>query len=129
MDFDKLRKANHDRSMEWMGKLPDEADVEFCAIELGGEVGELLNVIKKWMRCRLSVTGGISDVEFAALAADELGDIIICCDRIAAAIGIDLKEATRQKFNKTSAKHGFSTRIERCNAEHRPIIYTNRRGG
>ena len=114
MDFDKLRKANHDRSIEWMGKLPDEGDVEFCAIELGGETGELLNIVKKWLRHRQSVSGGISTAEFIELASDELGDIIICCDRLAAAMNIKLDEAVRQKFNKTSARHNFKTRIDRC---------------
>lgn len=41
--------------------------------------------------------------------AKELADIIICVDRVAECFDIDLYEATVDKFNETSKKHGFNT--------------------
>jgi hypothetical protein len=39
--------------------------------------------------------------------ADEIGDVLICLDKLAAQYGIDIAEATSAKFDKTSAKVGL----------------------
>lgn len=101
-----IRDANVRRSIEWMGEKPGEKDLMFCAVELGGEVGEALNVIKKLERGRLGVRGGIVDRE---ALCEELADVMICVDRVAAAMSIDLDSAVKRKFNKTSEKYGLAT--------------------
>lgn len=94
-----LRTANVERQKLWGTKDP-----MFAAVELGGEVGEALNVVKKLERERLGMAGSRATVEDLA---DELGDIVICCDLLAARYGINLERATARKFNKTSRKMGF----------------------
>lgn len=78
--------------------------LEFSAIELGGETGELLNKIKKYLRFKAGMVGGEDNLEDVA---DELGDVAICCSLLAIQLGISLGDVTARKFNKTSEKHGF----------------------
>jgi NTP pyrophosphatase (non-canonical NTP hydrolase) len=104
----KLREANVRRSIEWMGNAPIPSDLLFCAVELGGETGEALNVCKKMERVRLGVVGSkaaLSDL------IEELADVIICVDRVAACYDIDLATAVREKFNKTSEKYGLKEKL------------------
>ena len=94
-----LREANTERNTHWdpKGKLT----LSFRGCELGGEVGELLNVIKKLERETLGLRGSRDTVEHLA---EELADVIICADLIGMATGIDLAQAVRDKFNATSLK-------------------------
>lgn len=80
----------------------------FCAVELGGEVGEALNVCKKMERVRLGVKGSTATIDDLK---DELADIIICVDRVGAAMGIDLGAEVRRKFNYTSDKYGLKEKL------------------
>lgn len=105
-----LRKANRERQREW---APDDDDTQssaplFRATELGGEVGEALNVVKKLEHERLNMTGSRATKENLA---EELADIIICADLLAIEYDIDLAQAVRDKFNATSAKVGLKTRM------------------
>lgn len=43
--------------------------------------------------------------------AEELADVVICCDLIAIAAGLNLGNAVRNKFNDTSRKYGLNTRF------------------
>lgn len=101
-----LRAANMTRQVEWD---PDNRiKIEFRAIELGGEFGELLNIIKKIARERIGLKGSRAnhkDLE------DEAADVLIALDLLCMTAGIDLAQAVREKFNATSAKHGFTTRL------------------
>lgn len=107
--FEALRRANTVRAVEWNPASLDRlTDLLFRATELGGETGEALNIIKKMARSKFGVPGGD---EHGAALAEELADVVICVDRIAELIGLDLGEATRRKFNKTSDKHGFKTHL------------------
>ena len=105
MSFEILRAANAKRQKEW--DRDNQITLAYRGTELGGEVGEALNIIKKLERERLGIKGSratLSDL------AEELADVIICCDLIAMATGIDLTEAVEKKFNKTSEKVGLETR-------------------
>jgi NTP pyrophosphatase (non-canonical NTP hydrolase) len=104
--FDALRLANFIRAKEWNGDIP--LDASYKATELGGEVGEALNVVKKLERERLGVRGSRDTVEHLA---EELADIIICVDLLAMHYRIDLGRAVSAKFNKTSEKLGLDTRL------------------
>jgi NTP pyrophosphatase (non-canonical NTP hydrolase) len=98
-----LRAANAARQAEWdpEGKITPE----FRGLELAGEVGELCNILKKLVRERLGLRGSRTTKE---KLAEELADVVMCTDLVAADFGIDLDKAVREKFNKTSEALGLS---------------------
>ena|SRR5260370_39740217 len=101
-----LRAANLTRQAEW--DAGNQIDASYRGNELAGEVGEACNVIKKLERERMGIRGSRDTV---AHLAEELADVIICTDLIAAAYGIDLDQAVASKFNETSEKVGLKTRM------------------
>jgi NTP pyrophosphatase (non-canonical NTP hydrolase) len=103
-----LRSANIARNIEWLnGTAP--LSLSFRGNELAGEVGEACNVLKKLERARLGLAGSRDTVEHLA---EELADVIICCDLIAMDLGINLDLAVAEKFNATSEKVGLATRLQ-----------------
>ncbi len=108
--FQALRRANTTRQVEWDGDevLVGPLGALFKANELAGEVGELCNVVKKLVREALDIRG--SQAMLIDLA-DEVGDVMICLDLLAAEYGIDLAYAVECKFNKTSEERGLRTRL------------------
>jgi NTP pyrophosphatase (non-canonical NTP hydrolase) len=76
---------------------------------MAGEAGEACNEIKKLERERLGLVGSRTTLD---KVAEELADVIISTDLIAMELGIDLGEAVKNKFNKTSESYGLKTRIE-----------------
>ena len=109
--FSTLRDANLKRSVEWCGEEPTESDLLFCSNELAGEVGELCNVVKKIERANNGMHGGITTQEAVEKIKDEVADVVICADRLASCVNIHLGCAVIDKFNKTSEKHGFETKL------------------
>ena len=107
MDMKHLRVANETRQQEW--DKDGGISPSYRAMELGGEVGEALNVVKKLERERLGIRGSRATVD---QLAEELADVVICVDLIAMQYGIDLGRAVVAKFNATSAKVGLLTRLE-----------------
>ncbi len=101
-----LRAANIARQKEW--DASNQISLSYRGNELAGEVGEACNVIKKLERERLGIAGSR---DTKAHLAEELADVIICVDLIAAAEGIDMDAAVRSKFNATSEKVGLRTRL------------------
>ena len=99
-----LRSENDRRAAEWPA-TPDAQEWTAAdkAVELGGEVGEALNVVKKLRREALG-HGGSRDT--IAHLAEELADVVICTDLLASKYGIDLAAAVIAKFNATSEKMG-----------------------
>lgn len=106
INFDDLRSANLFRQKEW--DTENKIGLSYRACELGGEVGEVLNVCKKIERERLGIKGSRADLK---QLADELADVVICCDLLAAAEGIVLSQAVIDKFNKTSISVGLKVRL------------------
>lgn len=114
--FDELREKNSIRGKEW-----GESDITtkdgfllellFRSNELGGECGEAQNEVKKLARQYLDMSGSKSTADVKKALSDEIADTIICCDRLAEMLNIDLAEAVAEKFNKTSDKHGFKTKF------------------
>lgn len=99
-----LRAANEMRQEEWD---PDQKiSLCFRGVELGGEVGEAQNVIKKLERERLGIRGSRDTIQHLA---EELADVIIVADLIAMSESIDLADAVRKKFNRTSVEQGLKT--------------------
>lgn len=108
-----LREKNEERAKIWNATHPDDhgevAEILFRSNELGGECGELQNIVKKLARVRLNMPTGPASLEDLE---DEAGDVLVCLDRVCAAFGIDLWAATVRKFNKTSEKHGFPVKLD-----------------
>lgn len=79
-----------------------------CAI--GGEAGELQNVLKKIRRAELGLAGS-RVLRPKRDAANEMADVIIYIDLLAARMGIDLEAAIADKFNETSRVMQFKQRL------------------
>lgn len=108
LTFDELQYKNAKRGQEWTKGATGDTNLEFAVIELAGEVGELANAVKKRLRWLLKMPGGVEDLE---PIREELGDVAICASLLANKLGVNLGDAVRDKFNKTSEKHGFETRL------------------
>ncbi len=106
MIFSDLREANVKRQKEWSGS--DKASLEFRALEVGGETGELLEAVKKYIRQRDGIRGTKATMKNIA---DEIGDVIISLDLLADCLGLDLAACAKIKFNKTSGKYKLKTRL------------------
>lgn len=102
--FKKLKELNVQRQKEWDGE--GKLNLLFRALEHVAEAGELGNKVKKLWRQQNEVEG--SKVDLTEIA-DEVGDVIITLDLLCQDLGIDIEQATVNKFNKTSAKFGFNT--------------------
>ena len=103
--LEKLIQATRDRTSEWGG---EGKNALFKACEMGGEAGEVLNEVKKLERTRLGMVGGKTktfDLE------DEIGDVLISLIILADHYNLDIVNCACHKFNQTSTKHGFKTRV------------------
>lgn len=107
LTFESLRAANIKRLPLFKNKhgvlahsRPDGSDWSRSdwLEALVGEVGEYANKSKKQRR------GDISMSEFLAESASELPDILIYLDLLALRLGVDLAQATRDKFNEVSRR-------------------------
>ena len=107
ISFSDLRDAIVLRTSKWNNGKP--CGIEFAAVELAGEAGEVCNAVKKLSRLQRGMVGGIDTTENIA---EELADLVICADLLAMEIGINLGVAVANKFNTTSIKYGFSERLE-----------------
>ena len=88
MEYSNMRQANVERGIEWSNGAKDGP--LFYAIELFGEAGELLNVVKKLERERLGMVGSRATMQDLT---DELADAVICLDLLA--IAYDLPNIKR----------------------------------
>lgn len=107
LNFEDLRKANDRRQDAWEN-AQDKLDLSYLGNAAAGEVGEMCNVIKKLERERLGLRGSRATM---ADLAEEMADVIIYLDLIAAKANIDLGEAVRDKFNKTSVKYDLGVKL------------------
>lgn len=105
--FSTLVEAIAARQREWdrNGRLTPL----YHALELGGEIGELLNCVKKQERLRLGLPGSTATDE---QLREELGDVLTCLFLLANALGVDVEAEARKKFNARSEQLGFATRVE-----------------
>lgn len=107
LDFTTLRKANDERQLEWDPN--NSCSLLYRATELGGETGELLNEIKKYVREQIGLVGSRTDME---KIRQEGADVVICVDLLFQQLELDLGQAVKDKFNLSSEKNGLKTRIE-----------------
>lgn len=101
LSFEELRRANVTRSAEVFHALSTWSPAEWSNA-MAGEAGEACNVTKKMLRGDYAVTS----VDPVPILAEELADVLIYADLLAARCGIDLGEAVRRKFNAVSRKRG-----------------------
>lgn len=105
----RLREANIVRDREYRGKTGGEPlPLLFRTTELAGEVGELLNVIKKLERERLGWSGKRATRE---MVLEEIGGVMAVLDLLAMQLDIDLATATTDEFNKVTDRLGLGTRL------------------
>lgn len=107
-DLEKLRIANRTRQKHWPG-YEAASDIEFRTIEFAGEAGEVSDAVKKLLRFDRGIAGnkGQTREELVTAIKEEVGDVLISLDMLADAVGIDMREAIAEKFNKTSRKVGI----------------------
>lgn len=91
MKISKLRTANKIRQAEVPGG--DTIDLGFRVLELAGETGELLNLLKKMTRIERGIKmTKESDAELKIMMADELADVLICTDLLGMDVGFFLND-------------------------------------
>lgn len=95
-DIKVLRLKNTERCEQVFHVLNDWEPWDWSNA-MAGEVGEVCNLTKKMLR------GEKIDREEIA---DEIADVIIYADLLAARLTIDLEEAIIKKFNKVSTERG-----------------------
>lgn len=101
--------VNQLRDEEWDPE--HKITLSFRGMELAGEVGELLNQIKKIERQRIGLRGSEPDMN---KLGDELADVMICLSLICMQLNIgslDFESMVREKFNKTSHERGLKVRL------------------
>lgn len=112
LDFATLRAANLSRCARWHPGGLNEWSLSDWFTATMGELGEAANVAKKLNRERDGIAGNtVSEKELRADLSDEIADVAIYLDILAASEGIDLAKAIARKFNATSEKVGFPERL------------------
>lgn len=106
----RLREANNKRQELWDPErvLSGTVGALFRSNEMAGEAGEAANEVKKLVRQAMGIKGSRTTIE---KLSDELSDVIICIDLIAALYGIDMVKAVTKKFNETSDNQGFDIKL------------------
>lgn len=112
LQFDELRAANVSRCDEWHPGGLESWSTSDWMTAVCGEVGELAGVIKMMNRERDHLRGN-KFTPTPQHAADEMADVVIYLDLLAAAMGIDLGRAVAEKYNRTSEAQGFRHRLPR----------------
>ncbi len=102
--FNELRDANVKRCVQVFHKLDDWSPCDW-ATAMAGECGEACNVIKKLRRLdgadSSKDTKGYRE-QLVHETADELADLVIYADLLAARLGVNLGDAVVRKFNAVS---------------------------
>ena len=101
LSFQRLREANVERCNDAYHPINSWSESDW-ATALAGECGEVCGVVKRRRRGE--------PVPNRALA-DELADVVIYADLLAARSGIDLSDAIQRKFNETSRKVGSEVEL------------------
>ena len=106
--FEDLRAVNVRRCEDVFHPLFSWTETDW-ACALAGEIGELCNLIKKRRRLNPGVGEASKFIEFGVYgtaAIDEMADVVIYLDLLAARMGVDLGAAIRKKFNEVSCRRG-----------------------
>jgi NTP pyrophosphatase (non-canonical NTP hydrolase) len=80
------------------GEMSDELAIVILGLHTIGKSGKVANAVKKFNR-----RDDATDIHLKAIE-NELADMIIYADLLAARLGINLEDAIRSKFNEVSEK-------------------------
>lgn len=108
LEFAELRDANVERCEAVFHKLDEWNSLEWAGA-MCGEAGEAANIAKKIKRLDVADSKLDTPAERKRLQralAEELADVVIYVDLLAARNNIDLGKAVVLKFNKVSKKRG-----------------------
>lgn len=111
-----FHETNRRRRNSWRNASSEQAAsklgdtlfaIAFASNELGGEVGELQNHVKKYLRGQMGLRGWheSTNKEQRKAIADEIADVIICVSLLAMEFNFNLESLLIEKFNETSEKH------------------------
>lgn len=108
-----IQVANYRRNLEWHLDDAEPWTGADYGNEMGGEVGEAQNVIKKLRRIETGVAkrGGKTREELLEMLREEIADVIITAANVANYYEIDLSSAVVGKFNATSDKYDLPQRL------------------
>lgn len=112
LDFDTLRRTNVQRCEQAFHALHDWSPTDW-ACAMAGEAGEACNLVKKLRRLDSEKTAWqqAGRDTLVPQIGDEIADLVIYADLLAARLGIDLGAAVVAKFNATSEKVGSLCRL------------------
>lgn len=108
LSFKNLREKNIKRCEDVFHPVDSWSPTDW-ATAMAGECGEACNEIKKLRRldgADKSIDTPFNRQELKRKTANELADLIIYADLLAARLGIDLGQAVVDKFNEVSEKRG-----------------------
>lgn len=84
------------------------ADVVFRALVVCASIGKVVEAVKKLLRSKRDIAGNGGNVERIAW---QMVDAIVSIDSLSSKLDISLNQAIKDKFNHTSIKYGFETRL------------------
>jgi NTP pyrophosphatase (non-canonical NTP hydrolase) len=110
LTFTGLRRANVERCLRWHPGGINSWSASDWLTAVVGEVGELASLLKMRNRERDGLPGNKFSPTDQQIA-DEIADVVIYLDLLAAALGVDLAQAIPAKFNEVSRRVGFPDRL------------------
>ena len=113
VSFRLLRAQNVSRKARWHGEADEWSGADWSNA-MAGECGEACNIVKKLRRHETHTGTSYNTPEVEALLpalAEEIADVVIYADLLAAKYDIDLEEAVRAKFNRVSEAQDFPERL------------------
>lgn len=126
LSFDALREQNEIRARRWHPGFPEDDDWNGAdwSNAMCGEAGEAANIVKKLRRIETGKVGTrpVVEPELRVALANELADVVIYADLVAAKYGIHLSGAVVGKFNEVSERHGFPERLPACYPASEPEV-------
>jgi NTP pyrophosphatase (non-canonical NTP hydrolase) len=111
LTFADVSGPNRARAERWHPGFP--ADDDWNGADLSNAMWEAANIVKKLRRHEIGHHGALDDAEreLRAALADELADVFLYLDLLAAKYKIDLPAAIVSKFNVVSVRQDFPERI------------------
>lgn len=113
LDFAALRKANVARCEASYREVEDWSPAEW-AVAFMGEAGEVCNALKDlhvFDEGRRSPKLPATREEAVRRIGKEIADAVSYLDLLAKSLGIDMGEATREKFNEVSDRIGSDIKL------------------
>lgn len=112
-----LREGNQQRLRYFHNPNNAEWSITDWATAVGGETGELLNIIKKIKRGDFDLKNAVEYGNVVLSISREMADIIIYLDHLAMCFGIKLQDAIVEKFNYTSKEKNIPITLSAKNDE------------